>query len=153
MMMLVRLHVYFCRQNCPAFHFFRGDLPAIELQFPQLSFQRPDVRARVHQRAQHHVPAYPRKTVKIRSLHSIFSSSTAVLRIASTSWLLTCRLSTPSNYNVILRPECRCRAEESAFPGRTAHGTNTSVSAAPAEIEFKILCCAQNTVKSGLIVD
>ena len=69
MMRLARFHFHVRGENPPALHLFRRNAPAIQLEFPQLGFDLAQIGARIHQRAQHHVAADARKTVKIGDTH------------------------------------------------------------------------------------
>ena len=65
-MLLARLNLHVRGKNRTTLHLLRGNRPAFQPELAQLRLNRAQVRASVHQRAQHHVAADPRKTIEIR---------------------------------------------------------------------------------------
>src|ERR1700746_781329 len=83
MMLLPALHLHIRRKNRPALHLLSRDTPTLKPEPPQPQFDLAQFRPRIHQGAQHHVPADARKTVEIgdtRAVHEFTAKFIAASR-------------------------------------------------------------------------
>src|ERR1700747_325438 len=72
MMMLLRaLHLHMRRKNRPPLHLLSRSAPILKPKPPQPGFNLAQFRPRIHQGAQHHVPADARKTVEIGDTRAV----------------------------------------------------------------------------------
>src|ERR1700720_3355666 len=79
MMLLPALHLPMRRKNRPALHLLSRYAPILKPEAPQPQFDLAQFRPRIHQGAQHHVPADARKTVEIGDTRTVHECTAKII--------------------------------------------------------------------------